>query len=113
MRIQLCVQIILKRLRLNSKVMTKISSKLPTLNAESELMVETDEARDKAPSPNCPLLMRVSLWWMNEARDKAPLLILMVVSLLCRMDKARDKALPNQMTVHCLQLHIVPALHMD
>ncbi|XP_064392644.1 uncharacterized protein LOC135340249 isoform X2 [Halichondria panicea] len=58
MRIQLCVQIILKRLRLNSKVMTKISSKLPTLNAESELMVETDEARDKAPSPNCPLLMR-------------------------------------------------------
>ncbi len=23
----------------------------------------TDEARDKAPSPNCPLLMRVSLWW--------------------------------------------------
>ena len=60
----------------------------------------TDEARDKAPSPNCPLLMRVSLWWyavyqrnncclymhhrMDEARDKAPLLILMVVSLWCR-----------------------------
>ena len=51
----------------------------------------TDEVRDKAPSPNCPLLMRVSLWYqrnnccheslymhhrMDEARDKAPLLIL-------------------------------------